>query len=318
MRPSTVRPKFYFEIVAVIVGIVCLIYLPSRLDAYYLHLFQICGIGVILVLGLNIFLGHCGQIHFGVGAHYCIGAYLSALLILKLGLHFFIAFPIALLLCVLISAVLGKILLKLRELMLALGTLTLAFIVYLTVFSVWRAGLGGDDGLSLPSLMLGTHELGGLFTWYFILAWVIACFLLTQYLTESRIGRAWKAIREDESAAEAMGINVTHYTNLAFIFCGTFAGLAGILLTLQSRWIGPDYFRIMTSTWVLGGVVIGGMGSNFGMLIAAPIVWLMPEVLVRTRDYEMVITGVLLFLVLRFGRQGLWPSLSDLIRRAPR
>lgn len=304
----------------VVLGLIVLL-LPVMVGKYYLYLAKLSGIGIILALGTNIFFGYCGQVNFGVGAFYALGAYVSTLLQLNLGLNFFIAFPLTLVACLLSSLIISFPLLRLRHHTLALGTVAFASVIYL-VLNTYIGVTGGEDGLAVPKPFFFGYEMGGKFNYYLILAFVVLSIFSCHWLMSSRIGRAMKAIREDEVASLSMGINSTHYRRLAFTINGVFAGLAGVLFAQETGWINPSSFHLWTNVVIILMVVVGGPGSNFGAILGGAIIMLLPHLLGSFQKYDVLIYGILLALTLRFVPEGIGgfvqkaiSRIGDLLRR---
>ncbi len=278
--------------------------LPAVLSKYYLSLAKLAGIGIILALGMNIFFGYCGQVNFGGAAFYALGAYISALLQLKLGLHLFVALPLTLLACLLAALIIGVPLLRLRHHTLALGTVGFALVIYL-MLNTWISLTGGEDGLAVPKASFFGYKAGGTFYYYFILVFVVLSYLSCHFLASSRIGRAMRAIREDEVAARAMGVNSGHYIRLAYMLNGFFCGLAGVLFAQESGWITPSTFHLWTNVVLILMIVVGGPSSNFGAVLGGAVIMLLPQVLGAFQQYFVLIYGLLLALTLRFIPRGI-------------
>ncbi|MBI4595572.1 MAG: branched-chain amino acid ABC transporter permease [Candidatus Tectomicrobia bacterium] len=292
-----------------------LLLLPFSGNKYYLHLGTFVPIMVILSLGLHIFFGLCGQIDFGINGFYAAGAYFAALLMKYLGLHYFLTLPLAMALSGVISVIVGFAVLKLRHWVLALGTSAFGLAVWLTLRTVGVGVLGGDDGLFLPKLSVFDIKAGPVFYYYFIMAWtVLACFC-AYFLGRSRVGRAMKAIREDEIAASVMGINIDHYVRLSFIIHGIYAGLAGALYAQWNGWVSPGSFSTDVGMSVLVFIVVGGVGSVAGAIVGAVIFTLLPELLIPLKEYHILIYALIFFFVIRFMSKGLIGAGKDLWMR---
>jgi branched-chain amino acid transport system permease protein len=302
MHPLAIQKNWIKVLSPVVLSLLFLV-LPMLLGKYSLYLFKLAGIGIILALGTNIFFGYCGQINFGVAAFYALGAYISALLQLKLGLHFFAALPLTLLACLLAALIISVPLLRLRHHTLALGTVAFASVIYL-VLNTWIGLTGGEDGLSVPKIHFWGYEVRSYFHFYMIWGFVVLGYLTCHCLVSSRVGRAMKAIREDEVAALAMGVNSGHYRRLAFVLNGIFGGLAGILFAQESGWITPSTFHLWTNVVVILMVVTGGAGSNFGASLGGAIIMVWPQLLGAFQQYHILIYGLLLALTLRFMPRG--------------
>ena len=277
---------------------------PLMADQYYLYLAKLAGIGVILALGTNVFFGYCGQINLGASAFYAFGAYFSALLQVKLGLHIVVAFPITLLACLLVALLVGVPVLRLRGHTLALGTIALAKVTHISL-NTWIDLTGGEDGLSIPKLSIFGYEGSASLNYYLIWVFALLTYFTCHKLISSRIGLSMKAIRADETAAQVMGVNSFHYRMLAFMLNGVFAGLAGILFAQESGWISPANFNVWTSIVILIMVVVGGTGSNLGSAVGGAIFMLLPQVLGAVQQYHILIYGLFLALALRFMPRGI-------------
>lgn len=302
--------KTKIRLLALMVLALFILPLPAVLSKYYLSLAKLAGIGIILALGMNIFFGYCGQVNFGGAAFYALGAYISALLQLKLGLHLFMALPLTLFACVLAALIIGMPLLRLRHHTLALGTVGFALVIYM-VLNTWISLTGGEDGLAVPKASFLGYKAGGIFYYYFILAFVVLSYLGCHFLASSRIGRAMKAIREDEIAARAMGVNSGHYIRLAYMLNGLLCGLAGILFAQESGWITPSTFHLWTNVVLILMIVVGGAGSNLGAVLGGGIIMLLPQVLGAFQQYFVLIYGLLLALTLRFIPRGIGVSVQE-------
>jgi len=277
--------------------------LPLFVNRYYLHLAIMSGLGVILALGLNLLYGYSGQINFGVAAFYAIGAYAVALLQAKAGLYFFASLAIALIIAVLVALIISLPLLRLRHLGLALGTLAFAVIIY-SLACAMRDFTGGSDGLVVPKLVLLGYKAGTTFYFYMVLVLAIACYLACHHLVSSKIGRALMAIREDESAALASGINVDRYKRLAFTINALFTALAGGIYAQHAGFIAPALFDVHFNLLGILMVVVGGP-SNLGSVIGGIFIMLLPEFVIAFKGYHIMAYGLILVLVLMFMPRGI-------------
>lgn len=269
-------------------------FILQYVDAYYLHIMVLIGINVILALGLNITTGVTGQLSMGHAGFMSIGAYVAAIMTLQMGL----AFPISLLLGALAAALFGFILglptLRLEGDYLAMVTIGFAEIV--RVFFLNFEPGGKAVGLS------GIPELTS-----FTLVWIIAIvvIILNAKLLRSRMGRSFYAIRENEIAAEAAGINTTRIKVLAFMVGAFLAGLGGGLYAHYMTYIAPQDFAFMKSIEFLNMVVLGGMGSIPGTILGAVILTLAPELLRIVAEYRLLFYGAMLVLLMIFRPNGL-------------
>lgn len=296
--------------------IIFLVTIPLWGGHYIIHLAILAMIGCLLSLGTNITFGYCGQINFGVIFMYAIGAYASALLQTKFGMHFFLALPVATMATILATAIVCIPLLRLSGHNLALGTFSLALVTY-TVAEMWREVTGGSDGMFVPPTLVFQHELGSTFYYYFVLAWAALGFIGCQRLVSSRAGRAMMAIRGDEVAAATFGINVTGYKRLAFMVNGLFVGLAGCLFGQYNGFLAPSYFDLWVNMLIVVMIIVGGLGNNLGAVIGGVIIMLLPEALVAFKDYHILAYGSLLLGALWFMPKGVYGALAPLIKKWP-
>ncbi|OGA25020.1 MAG: ABC transporter ATP-binding protein [Betaproteobacteria bacterium RIFCSPLOWO2_02_FULL_67_19] len=296
----------------------------------------------LLALGLNIVVGFAGLLDLGYVAFYAVGAYTYALLASPhFGLHlpFWVILPIGALVAALFGVLLGAPTLKLRGDYLAIVTLGFGEIVRIFLNNLSRPvnltngpqgiaridpfSLGGVD-FSQPQVVLGLALSGPIKYYYLLLAVLVAILVINVRLQNSRIGRAWEAVREDEIAARAMGINTTHLKLLAFAMGATFGGVAGGMFSAIQGFISPESFVLVESIMVVAMVVLGGMGNIWGVILGALLLSFVPEILrwtveplqrallgrmiVEPEVIRMLIFGLALVLVMRFRPAGLLPS----------
>ncbi len=289
--------------------LILLLVFPLTVGDYYIDVFILAGIYIILALGLNVVIGFSGLLNLGFAAFYAIGAYTCGLLTTKAGLGFWSSFPLS----VFIASVSGLILafpaLRLRGDYLAIVTLGSGEIVRLTLNN-WDSLTGGPNGISgIPSPFVFGFELSKLSHYYYlVLFFVLFTIFIVRRVYYSRTGRAWLALREDEVAAEAMGINTTKYKFLAFSFGAFWAGLAGALFASKMRFISPESFTFMESVFIACIVILGGIGSIPGVILGALILVILPEVLREFQLYRMLALGIGLVLMMVFRPHGLLRS----------
>ena len=276
------------------------------LKPYFSQLMDMLGIVLLLILGLNLIFGYAGQISIAQAGFFGLGAYTAALLQAKLGWPF----PLAVLAGVaspsLLAAILGTPILRLKGYYLALATIGLGTMVY-EALEQWQDLTGGPIGvmgIQRPPA-LDSEAL------YYYLIWALAvlAFLLVRNLDRCAVGRAWVAIRENERAAAAMGIDAARYKLLAFVLSAALAGLAGGLYAFLNRYISPDSFGLNYSMILIASMIIGGAGTLGGALIGAGLLVLLPELTQAFADYHLLVFGAILVLVLRFLPRGAWGSL---------
>ena len=247
---------------------------------YLLHILVIAGIYIILTLSLNLIVGYTGLPALGHAAFFAVGAYISALLALNLGISPWIGLIVGASFAALTGVVIGASSLRLKGDYFALVTIAFAFIVYYTVknwVSVTRGpmGLPGIPGFTIFGLSLDSTLS------YFILVFVfvLITIFIVRRIVDSPFGRVLKSIREDEIAAEALGKDTTKHKLLAFVIGAFFAGIAGSLYAHYITFIDPSSFTIMESILILLMVIFGGMGSIKGSILGATILVVFPELL---------------------------------------
>jgi branched-chain amino acid transport system permease protein len=282
---------------------------PWLFSSYQVNVMISALLFVMLGLGLSIVVGLAGLLNLGYAAFYAVGAYTYALLHARAGLGFWAALPAGGLLAAAFGVLLGFPVLRLRGDYLAIVTLGFGEIVRL-VLENWSglangpAGIGDIPRPTLPGVALG---LGGatILLYYIALALALATAAAVARLRDSRVGRAWLALREDETAAEAMGVDPAR-TKLAAFALGAFvAGVAGVLFAAKTTFVNPSSFTFLESAMILAVVVLGGMGSVAGVATAALLLVLLPEYLRAFAQYRMLLFGAALVLMMVFRPGGL-------------
>jgi len=243
-----------------------------------LTILTIIGITIISVHGLSILTGYCGQISIGHAGFMAIGGYASAILSAKLGWPFWATLPSAALAAGMAGLIFGLPSLKIKGFYLIMATIAAQFIIIWLILQLY--GLtGGTDGLAAPRLKIAGLVLKSKSS-YFYLVMIITCLatFAAKNIVRTRAGRAFIAIRDNELAAEVMGINLWTYKLLAFFIGCAFAGLAGALLVHYYAFACIDQFTFMNSVWYLGMLIVGGMGSTAGAIFGAVSLKLLDEV----------------------------------------
>jgi branched-chain amino acid transport system permease protein len=281
-------------------------------DEYLLDIGVLVGVYTILGLGLSIVIGQAGLLDLGYIAFYAIGAYWTALLSTHFGVSFWILLPTSAALAALFGVVLGYPTLRLRGDYLAIVTLGFGEIIRITLNN-WRELTNGPMGIMAiphPTLVLpalGTLQFGLKVQAYYFFVLVLAAMtvFVVRRLVQSRIGLAWKAIREDELAAGAMGVDVRRAKLLAFGLGAAFAGLAGSFFAGRAGFVSPESFTFAESVLVVCIVVIGGAGSLAGVILGAVVFIALPELLREAARYRMLAFGVAMVSLALFRPQGL-------------
>ena len=264
---------------------------------------------VMLALGLNIVIGLGGMLHLGYVAFYAVGAYTYGLLNQYLGVGFWLALPIGAATATIAGVLLALPVLRLRGDYLAIVTLGFAEIVRIVLNNMtdFTGGPQGIGGISRPALFgieMGLFQ-ATTYTYYIIFAMVVLTVFVVYRLENSRLGRAWVAMGEDDIASEAMGIDVMKTKITAFALGSTWAGLAGVVFAARTTFINPASFTVWESIIVLSCVVLGGMGSIPGVIVGALVLILVPEYLRAFADYRMLMFGAVLVIMMVFRPGGL-------------
>ena len=336
-------PRLVWTGVAVVaLALLLLPFVLAQVGTSWVRITNYAILYVLLALGLNIVVGFAGLLDLGYIAFYAVGAYTYALLASPhFGLHlpFWAVLPIGALVAAFFGVLLGAPTLKLRGDYLAIVTLGFGEIVRIFLNNLSRPvnltngpqGITGIDPFALGSFdfskserLLGISFSGPIKYYFLLLAVMIGILALNVRLQNSRIGRAWEAVREDEIAARAMGINTTHMKLLAFAMGATFGGVAGGMFSAIQGFISPESFILVESILVVSMVVLGGMGNIWGVVLGALLLSFVPEILrwtvepmqralfgrmlVEPEVIRMLIFGFALVLIMLFRPAGLLPS----------
>ena len=329
-------------IVLVAVALVLLPFVLAGIGTAWVRITNLAILFVLLSLGLNIVVGFAGLLDLGYIAFYAVGAYVYALLAsphFDLHLPFWIILPIGAAVACLFGVLLGAPTLKLRGDYLAIVTLGFGEIIriFLNNLSQPVNLTNGPQGITLiDPFRIGSFnfatpdKIGGLtFTgpikyYYFLVLLVVVIIVINLRLQNSRIGRAWEAIREDEIAARAMGINTRNMKLLAFAMGASFGGISGGIFSATQGFISPESFVLVESVMVLSMVVLGGMGNVWGVVIGAVLLSFVPEILRFTVEpaqrmlfgrmlidpevIRMLLFGLAMVVMMLFRPAGLLPS----------
>jgi branched-chain amino acid transport system permease protein len=254
--------------------------LPVSLHEYYLSIINLSLIAVVGALGLNILVGYTGQISVGHAAFMSVGAYTAANLAVKLGLPFWITLPAGGLMAALIGAIVGIPSLRIKGLYLAIATLAGQLIIEWIINHTPAISGGAQASIQVPRPELWGYELktqGQLY--FFLLFFAALAIVATLNLVRSRIGRAFIAIRDQDIAAEIIGINIFRYKLLSFAVSSFYAGVCGVLYTYYLGIANYEQFQIGVSIDYLAMIIIGGLGSVLGSILGAVFVTMLPIVL---------------------------------------
>ena len=335
-------PRSAFGIALITLALAALPFVAAMGGQAWVRIINFAILYVFLALGLNIVVGFAGLLDLGYIAFYAVGAYVYALLASPhFGLHlpFWVILPIGAFVACIFGVLLGSPTLKLRGDYLAIVTLGFGEIVriFLNNLNAPVNITNGPQGITLidpvaigsfkfsgTTQILG-YSLSGPQKYYFLLvALAILIIVINLRLQNSRVGRAWQAIREDEVAAKAVGINTRNLKLLAFAMGASFGGVAGGIFAAMQGFVSPESFSLMESVTILAMVVLGGMGHIPGVILGAILLSILPEVLrygvgpiqmavfgkmlIDPESLRLLMFGLALVLVMRFKPAGLWPS----------
>ena len=334
--------SLWVGVVLVAAALLVLPFVLASVGTAWVRITNLAILFIFLSLGLNIVVGFAGLLDLGYIAFYAVGAYTYALLASPhFGLHlpFWIILPVGAALACLFGVLLGAPTLKLRGDYLAIVTLGFGEIVriFLNNLSQPVNLTNGPQGVTLidpftignfsfarSETFLGLTFSGPIKYYYLLMLVLLAVIVINLRLEDSRIGRAWIAIREDEVAAQAMGINTRNIKLLAFAMGASFGGIAGGMFSAMQGFISPESFVLVESIMVVSMVVLGGMGNIGGVVIGALLLSFVPEVLRYTVEpvqkavfgrlliepevIRMLLFGLALVLMMLYRPAGIWPS----------
>ena len=286
-------------------------------DNYYVTVVGVTVLlNAILAVGLNLLMGYAGQISLGHAGFFGIGAYTSAILTTRYGWNPWPAILAGMALTGTLSFVVARPILRLKGHYLAMATLGLGIII--NIILVQTEGLtGGPDGMGgIPTLSLFGWAVDTDLRWYIVLGGVMLLVVwLALNIIDSRSGRALRALHGSEVAAEMMGIDTTATKTGVFVLAALTASLAGSLFSHQQAFVSPDSFSFFFSIELVTMVVLGGMASTWGAIFGALVITFLPELLVVFEDYEVMIFGAILMLMMIFLPQGVFVGLQELVLR---
>jgi branched-chain amino acid transport system permease protein len=301
-RKKAIPPKAWAGVALVALALAVLPFVAGSVGQAWVRILNFAMIYIMLALGLNIVVGFAGLLDLGYIAFYAVGAYVYALLAsphFNIHLPFWVILPIGAGLACLFGVLLGAPTLKLRGDYLAIVTLGFGEIIriFLNNMNAPVNMTNGPQGINIiDPFRIGSfsfaqaERLGGIQVsgpqkyYYVLLLLTIVVIVINLRLQNSRLGRAWEAIREDEVAAKAMGINTRNVKLLAFAMGASFGGVAGGIFSATQQFVSPESFSLFESVIVLAMVVLGGMGNIPGVILGAILLTLLPEVLRSTME----------------------------------
>jgi branched-chain amino acid transport system permease protein len=283
---------------------------------YVLNMLVFSGIHSLIVVGFSLLMGYAGQISLGHAAFFGLGAYCSGVLTVKFGFPPWVAFGAGAMVTGCIAYIIGIPSLKLKGHYLAMATLGFGIIIQI-IFVQWRSMTEGPSGLTdIPGISIGGLELNtDLKYYYFVWAFGIVGILFSLNIAHSRVGRALRAINRREIGAEAMGVNAAKYKIQIFVLSAIYASVAGSLYTHYITFLSPEGFSFHFSVLILVMAVFGGLTSIWGGVIGAVSLTLLPELLRAYRDYDTVVYGIVLILVMMFMPKGILGLVESAFRQ---
>jgi branched-chain amino acid transport system permease protein len=297
-------------------ALLALVLLPAVAGSYVGQVLMLVGLYILMGMGLNLEVGLAGLLDLGFVAFFAVGAYTTALLTADsphalAHLSYWEAMPIAVALSIMVGVLFGLPVLGVRGDYLAVATMGLGEIVRVIVQSDFAAPLlGGAQGiLQIPKPRLGDFVLSSPVSLFYLtlVASAVAAFVAWR-LENSRLGRAWMALRDDEDVAQALGINLVRSKLLAYGLGAAFAGLAGSIFATMLTSVYPSSFQLLISINVLALIIVGGMGSLPGVVLGSIALIGLPELLREFGEYRYLFYGAVLIVMMRLRPEGLWPS----------
>lgn len=285
-------------------------------NSYYLNVLVFVGIYSLITIGLSLLMGYTGQISLGHAAFFGLGAYTSGVLSTKFGVSPWLALLAAIFVTGGIAFLIAAPALKLKGHYLAMATLAFGYIVFI-VFNQASSLTGGPSGFGeIPRFRLGNFLLRSDVHYYY-LVWtlVIVVLLVSLNIIHSRVGRALRSIHEGELTANIMGVNTAKYKIQVFVLSAVYASLAGSLYAHFITFLNPTPFGFHFSIVLVAMVAVGGMASVWGAMIGAALLTILPEYLRAFHDYDILIYGSILLLIMMFLPQGLFAGILSLIKK---
>jgi ABC-type branched-subunit amino acid transport system ATPase component/ABC-type branched-subunit amino acid transport system permease subunit len=304
------------EIWVAILAFIAVVVIAIVGSSYYIHTFVLIGILFIVVMGLDLLLGYSGQLSLGNNGFFAIGAYFSAVISLKLGISPWIALFIGILANSAIATLVGYSAVRIKGFYLAAVTLAFGIVIY-QMAGAFSDLTGGFTGIgNIPRLQIGNFVFDNGFS-YSILVWIIALlvFWLSLNIVNSRAGRALRAIRDDETAAEVSGISLRKYKVQVFILSAIWASIAGSLFTHFRSFIMPDNFSMVIGLEMLLMLFLGGAGTVWGCLLGISILKILPEVVGVFAEFKLLVYGLVFVFILFFVPGGLAGWIQRLSKR---
>ena len=303
-------------LIGLVAAVIVAIALPVFTSGYVVYIANLLLVFVVLCLGLHIVIGETGQFSMAHAAFYGIGIYASALANRAVDLPYPFAMLFGALVAGAVGLFIGALALRMRDIYLALATFAFGEAMQ-WVFANWDSVTNGPNGLRISPARFGPIEiLSDKQAYPFVLFFCLVMIGLTVAISRSRLGRSFRAVRESEVAAMAMGIDVRRARIVSFGLSAAIAGFAGGMFGLFQTFIHPDSLGFQTTILVLTMVVVGGLGSIAGAIGGAIVFGLISEVLRQAPQYQEIIYGAILILFMMYAPRGLFAFIGDRIREA--
>ena len=282
--------------------------LPLISNNYVLEVMTNVWFYVMLCLGLNVVVGYAGLLDLGYAAFFAVGAYTTGILTSQFGVNFWLTIPAAVLFSIAAGVIIGGPTLRLRSDYLAIVTLGFGEIVRIIARNLEiTGGASGLIGIEKPSIFGFEISQISHFYYVFLALAILSCFV-SYRLQHSRLGRAWQYVREDEDAAEAMGIDRVAVKLYAYVIGAIFGGVAGCFFAAKMTAISPETFTFQQSVLILLGVVLGGMGKIPGVIIGAFALVLFPEVFRDFGSSRILVFAIVMLVIMLYRPEGIWPA----------
>jgi len=272
-------------------------------------------LNALICIGLNLLMGYAGQVSLGHGAFAGLGAYISVILSSNYELNPLLSIFIAVMIMAVLAFIISKPILNLKGHYLAMATLGIGIIISI-VLEVEEEFTGGSDGMSVDSLVVFGYEFSDSISWYILCA-VLLVFTIWAFenLINSPFGRLLRSIHDSEKAADSVGIDVSHYKSIVFVISVVIATIAGSLYAFFSGFISPQEASFSHSIELVVMVVLGGLGRVYGALFGAVILTTLPQLLTAFEDYETLVFGVIIILVMIFMPKGIVSLFDKVVKK---
>ncbi|MCL1816703.1 MAG: branched-chain amino acid ABC transporter permease [Clostridiales bacterium] len=298
--------RIFYPTMLGILLLACLI--PVFCNNYLIEIAWLAMFYMLLAMGLNVIVGYAGMFDFGYAAKFAVGAYTSGILVHTFGWNFWLTLPVTVITATIAACIIGGPTLRLRSDYLTIVTLGFGEITRIVARNLEITGsASGLSGIKRPYLF--DLQLTKISYWFYVfLVLVILFVIISNRIKNSRFGRALEYIREDEDAAEAMGIDTVRYKLWAYIMGSILGGLAGSFYVMKMTAISPNSFQFLQSANIMLAVVFGGLGKIPGVMMGAVFFVVFPELFRPVAEYRMLFFGLLLVILMIFRPQGLWPE----------